>query len=142
MLEIGFGCGHRVKGRGAVVWKQFFEGANFYAIDYLTLNKKYPLPQYGGGERCMKKFKGKENPLVDIEQDHIMFGDQADTTFLKEVTTAYTKISPIFDIVIDVGGHFCHQIIASFLHLWPFISPGGLYIIEDLNKDPEFSKVM
>jgi hypothetical protein len=141
MLEIGFGCAHRVKGRGAVMWKRYSAAADYYAIDYIAPNKKHPLRHLGGEERCMKKFK-EENPLVNMTRDHIMFGDQANTTFLKEVTTAYTKISPTFDIIIDDGGHFCPQIVASLLHLWPFISPGGPYIIEDLNKDPEFSKIM
>jgi hypothetical protein len=139
MLEIGFGCGHRVKGRGAVMWKKFFQAADYYAIDYLTPNKKHPLRHLGGGEKCIANFN-QENPLIDIKQ--VWFGDQANTTFLKEVTTAYTKISPTFDIIIDDGGHFCPQILASLSHLWPYVSPGGLYIIEDLNKDPEFSKIM
>jgi 8-demethyl-8-alpha-L-rhamnosyltetracenomycin-C 2'-O-methyltransferase len=38
-----------------------------------------------------------------------------------------------FDIIIDDGGHSMNQQITSFKTLFPFLKPGGLYIIEDLH---------
>jgi hypothetical protein len=48
-----------------------------------------------------------------------------------------------FDIIIDDGGHYMKQQQVSFGFLFPFVKPGGLYIIEDLHTSlpkihPEF----
>jgi hypothetical protein len=133
MLEIGFGCGHHVQGRGGVMWKKYFAAADYYAIDFLPPGRNMTA------EKCMTGFK-QEFPLIDIKK--VWFGDQSDSIFLKQVTTEYTKTSPTWDVIIDDGGHYYNQIVASLVHLWPLVSPGGLYIIEDLNMDPGFSKVM
>ena len=37
-----------------------------------------------------------------------------------------------FDIIIDDGSHFQEHIFTSFNILWPFLNPGGIYVIEDL----------
>ena len=46
-----------------------------------------------------------------------------------------------FDIGIDDGSHVWSHQILSFQALWPFISPGGLYVIEDtLTSYPQWLK--
>lgn len=55
-------------------------------------------------------------------------GKQEDTIFLDRLITAYGA----FDVVIDDCGHFWQPQQISFETLWPAVSPGGLYIIEDL----------
>ena len=57
----------------------------------------------------------------------VEIGDQSDGIFLQDVAT---KHGP-FDIIIDDGGHKMHQQIASFNALWPRLSDGGLYVVED-----------
>lgn len=47
-----------------------------------------------------------------------------------------------WNIITDDGGHIFEEMKISFINLWPHVSSGGLYIIEDLNMDPQFSKVM
>lgn len=49
-----------------------------------------------------------------------------------------------FDVVVDDGGHFSHQISSAFRGAWPLLKRGGLYIIEDThaqyaNEDGESS---
>jgi hypothetical protein len=39
-----------------------------------------------------------------------------------------------FDIIIDDGGHKMYQQKASFNALWPQLSDGGLYIVEDTHS--------
>jgi alpha-L-arabinofuranosidase len=53
-------------------------------------------------------------------------GSEADPVFL-------ATLAPAYDIVIDDAGHFASQQIAAFGLLWPRITPGGLYAIEDLH---------
>ena len=38
-----------------------------------------------------------------------------------------------FDIIIDDCGHLSDQQQFSMAYLFPFLKPGGIYIIEDLN---------
>jgi hypothetical protein len=44
------------------------------------------------------------------------------------------------DIVIDDGSHLGQDQITSLLTLWPFVKPGGCYIVEDIHTSylPEF----
>jgi hypothetical protein len=71
-------------------------------------------------------------------QCHLHYGDQADPHFLKRVVQ---KIGQPIDIVLDDGGHFMHQQIISFETLFPHVSDGGIYVIEDTHTsyDKNFS---
>lgn len=42
-----------------------------------------------------------------------------------------------FDIVVDDGSHAAFHQQLTMLHLFPLVKPGGLYIIEDLDWQPE-----
>jgi hypothetical protein len=44
-----------------------------------------------------------------------------------------------FDIIIDDASHISSKTIATFRNLWPLLSPGGIYVIEDLQTsyDPK-----
>lgn len=140
ILEIGFGCGHGVHGRSALMWTNYFKNGHYYAIDYLPHSKD----SISQSKRCLSDFK-KDNPFADVKK--IFFGDQGNTTFLQEVIKDYQENSETnfktFDIIIDDGAHTYNEMTNSFIKLWPYISPGGLYVIEDLNHDQKFSsKVM
>src|SRR5215470_15771330 len=37
-----------------------------------------------------------------------------------------------FDVVIDDASHIAEDIAAFFTHCWPWVNPGGLYIVEDI----------
>lgn len=56
-------------------------------------------------------------------------GSQADKGFLHGVVEAMGGV----DIVLDDGSHIARHQRASFRALWPLLSDGGLYIIEDLH---------
>lgn len=36
-----------------------------------------------------------------------------------------------FDVIIDDGSHISKDIYKNFINLWRFVSPGGMYIVED-----------
>lgn len=88
------------------------------------------------GEKC--KVYG-----VDIEPScrahavlgvEIFIGDQADRSFWKEFRSNVPRV----DIVIDVGGNFPGQQIATLEELSPHITPGGVFTCEDVHfsKNP------
>src|SRR5205823_11659275 len=57
----------------------------------------------------------------------VAIGDQADPDFLRSVAGGGK-----FEIILDDGSHIWKHQIESFVHLWPRVAPGGLYIVEDL----------
>lgn len=74
--------------------------------------------------------------FVDIDQDcakfandnaHVEIGNQADPTFLAEISAKYGP----FDVILDDGSHINAHQIASFSTLWQHLRDGGLYLVED-----------
>ena len=59
----------------------------------------------------------------------VFIGDQADRSFWKD----FRAQVPRLDIVIDDGGHMPEQQIVSLEELLPHLSPGGVYICEDIH---------
>ncbi len=55
-------------------------------------------------------------------------GDQSSTADLSRLCAAEGP----FDIVIDDGSHQSRHQLISFLHLFPYLKDGGLYVIEDV----------
>ena len=102
-LEIGIWNGGSID-----MWYKYF-GANIelYMVDInsdcLKLKKKFP-------------------------NVNIYIGDQADKRFLLEIA----EKGP-FDIILDDGGHTMNQQNTSFRTLFEHVSPGGIYICEDLH---------
>lgn len=98
------------------LWSNYFSQASIFGIDIV------PKPDYG-------------------EQIKTYVADQADRTQLQKFIDTY---GGDFDIIIDDGGHSMQQQQVSFGFLFPFVKPGGYYVIEDLhtsihNLHPEFS---
>jgi Methyltransferase domain len=64
---------------------------------------------------------------LELPGTQISIGDQADPAFLASLS----RDRGPFDLIVDDGGHQMHQQITSFQCLWPHLTPGGLYIVED-----------
>lgn len=89
--------------------------------------------QHGGSLKIWKEyFKNLKLVGVDnlpecsqykVDDTEIFIGDQADRDFLETLGS--------FDIVIDDGGHTMNQQQTSFDVLFPKLSSGGIYVIED-----------
>lgn len=125
MLEIGFGCGHSSHGSSAVVWKQLMSNIEYDAIDYYQ------------SETCIEEFRSTHPGVLHDS----WIGDQANVTFLATVTSSTADKK--WDFIIDDGGHLYEQMITSLVYLWPFVSPGGYYIVEDIGHiEHTFSSVV
>jgi hypothetical protein len=70
------------------------------------------------------------------EQVEVILGDQDDRGFLRSLREEVGSV----DIVIDDGGHRMSQQIRTFEELWPAVTDGGVYLIEDLHTSywPEY----
>lgn len=94
----------------------------------------------GGSLQLWKRHLGPLAQIVGIdvvpackefEEDQIAvrIGDQADFRFLDSVLAEFGRP----DVVLDDGSHFMSHIRASFAHLYPRMSPTGVYMVEDLH---------
>lgn len=104
VLEIGIG-GHDKEGSGGYslrMWRDYFPKATIHGIDLVD----------------------KSHLNSHRIQTHVC--DQASSESLLEYCNDLG-----FDLIIDDGSHFVPHQITSFESLFPFVDPGGIYIIED-----------
>ena len=94
----------------------------------------------GGGSLAMWR-SYFDDPLVvgvDIDPEcekwrndrvRICIADQGDEWQLRKIE----KENGPFDVVIDDGGHTMHQQLTTFKTLFPLLTDGGIFVIEDLH---------
>jgi hypothetical protein len=114
LLEIGVG-GYEdptVGGESLRMWKEYFPSGRIVAIDVYD-----------------------KQALVEDRID-IVQGSQDDPVVLERLGNEYGP----FDVIVDDGSHHSPHVIASFTHLFPHLTPDGIYVIEDLQTSywPEF----
>jgi hypothetical protein len=92
------------RGASLRTWRDYFQYGRVYGIDI--------------------------RPEAEVHADDrikVFIGSQADTAFLNGVAD---ESGPL-DVIVDDGSHRAHDQIASLLHLWACVKPGGFYIVED-----------
>src|SRR5690606_35085902 len=67
--------------------------------------------------------------MFEADDTKIFIGDQADRDFLRPLRREVPRV----DILIDDGGHFMQQQIATFEELFPHVADDGIYLCEDLH---------
>lgn len=96
--------------------------------------------QNGGSAQMWRDFLGPDAVIFGIDIDpacasangeaaQIRIGSQDDAAFLASVLEEMGGV----DLVIDDGSHVMAHIEASFRTLFPALSDGGVYLIEDLH---------
>lgn len=105
ILEIGF-----YRGGSARMWHEYFPNAQLYFID---------VDPY-----CYQCMAGLSSRV------HLYMKNQANK---KQLRSFLKEVSGDFDIIIDDGGHTMRQQQISFIHLYPALKKGGIYVIEDLH---------
>jgi len=108
ILEIGVG-GHEDPlsgGSSLRMWKYYFPNSMIYGIDIY------------------------DKSALEEDRIHIFRGSQADKDFLVD---CFRRIGSL-DIVIDDGSHVNEHVIVSFKTLFPLLSDGGIYAVEDTDQ--------
>ncbi len=96
-----------LKGGSLKMWREYFgQKASIFGIDI---------------DPCCEAYDGKYG--------HVRIGSQTDPEFLRRVVSEIGGI----DIVLDDGSHVASHQKLSFNILFPLLSEGGLYLIEDLH---------
>jgi len=104
LLEIGIQAGGSLE-----VWAQYFKSA----IQIIGCDKD---PACG-------------NLSYTDSRIHVLMGD----INAPETLHSLTLLTESLDVVIDDGSHHSEDIIRSFVQLFPRLSDGGIYLIEDLH---------
>jgi hypothetical protein len=104
LLEIGIQNGGSLE-----VWPDYFKNANVFVGSDIDLKCKH------------LKFKSKRVKLV--------IGDINKNITRKKITA----LAKGFDIIIDDGSHRSQDINKTLLFFYPYLNPGGIYLIEDLH---------
>lgn len=105
ILEIGVEDGHSMAS-----WAEYFAHPNTRIVGLAYQNKL------------------KES--LNDKRMHIVYGNQNDPTVQKELASRGN-----YTIIIDDGSHLPSHQWNTFSALWPFVSPGGLYIVEDIETN-------
>ncbi len=103
LIEIGIGAGNSL-----AMWRRYFPNATIIGVDIDT-----------GLVDAARRLLGDS---VQVE-----IGSQDDPTFLSDLCGRFPPT-----IVIDDGSHFARHMLFTFRHVFPFLLPGGWYVIEDL----------
>jgi 8-demethyl-8-alpha-L-rhamnosyltetracenomycin-C 2'-O-methyltransferase len=105
VLEMGIGDGSSLR-----MWADYFPHAQIYGLDIAP--NEY-------------RFTEEERLRITCVQ-----GDQADGNVLSELQV----LLPQIDIVIDDAGHDVRKQQVALRFLWPLVTSGGWYVIEDLES--------
>lgn len=108
LLEIGV-YDPRAPGASMRAWKEFLPKARLVGVD-------------------INPDAGKLAAELGVE---VFIADQSQVVQLFTVMSTVKQV----DFVIDDGSHHLHHIETSLRVIWPFLSPGGYYCIEDLDCD-------
>ena len=123
ILEIGVGsheimdplCGDQyIIGASLFAWKDFFENSLIFGLD--------------------------TDPSCIFETDRIqcIYADQSNPKSLEKAINQIRKNLAIpsiyFNIILDDGSHVVSDMLTSFNTLGKYVSPGGFYIIEDIQE--------
>lgn len=106
LLELGWG-GHEDPEQGgasARMWRDYFPNANVVVMDI------------------------EEKELTERDKGiHFVRGSQDDTELAKSLEEQFGP----FDIIIDDASHLSSLTIKSFELYYPYLNPGGIYVVED-----------
>lgn len=102
---------------------------------------------HGGSLQMWKHYLGDRATIYGVDIDprtkafeeeriRIEIGDQGNRDFWKIIKPSL----PVFDIIIDDGGHTMEQQRVTFEEMFPMLSPSGVYLVEDLHTSywPEY----
>ncbi len=127
-------------------WEHYFD-----IYDHVIGNRYGTLVTYfeigvqnGGSLEVARLLFGPNSTILGLDIDprcaflereqianRMFIGSQADESVLNNVL----RYCPSLDIVVDDGSHMQAHMVFSFLKLFPAVSQGGVYIIEDTHTN-------
>ena len=131
------------EGQGIWKWRHYFDIYHRHLARFV--GRKVHVMEvgiYSGGSLPMwREYFGNgcriygvdiENACLAYEAEgtEVLIGDQADRSFWKKVRQQVPRI----DVLIDDGGHEPEQQLVTLEEMLPHVSPGGVYLCEDIHS--------
>lgn len=112
MLEVGVCMEGTTGGHSVRMWRDYFSKAELFAFDIVDMSWMETAEEFNGRVRFFQ-------------------GDQGDRSSFLDMYKSFGKKN--FDIILEDGSHkHPHQMI-SLGHLFQYVKPGGIYILEDIS---------
>lgn len=112
MLEVGV-CMEYTKGAHSVrMWRDYFTQAELYTFDIVDMSWMETDSEFSGRVRF---FRGDQGDRVSMTSMYESFGSKP------------------FDIILEDGSHTHQHQMISLGHLFHYVLPKGLYILEDIS---------
>ncbi len=127
-------------------WEHYFDIYDHLLWRHYGTSVKYLEigVQNGGSLEVAGRLFGQDSTILGLDidprcsrleleniADRIFIGSQADEGMLNDILSHY----PSLDIVVDDGSHVQAHMIFTFLKLFPALTQGGVYIIEDTHTN-------
>ena len=118
--EIGIGGGNSL-----LPWHEYFPNAHIWGLDTGPEH-----PDRGYGNRCPRGRMDCKQPgeLAQSPRMHLLVGDSSKRGTMRK----YGFEPETMDVVIDDGAHSVPANQLTLEVFWPFVKPGGFYIVEDI----------
>jgi len=111
--EIGLGCDMPTSiGGSAFLWRSMFPKGKIHMFEY--------------NQDCVDAWVA-QNPTTAV----VHIGDQSNPENLLRAIKNTNETE--FDIMVDDGSHYPPHTKLSLITLWPFVKPGGIYVLEDIH---------
>jgi demethylmacrocin O-methyltransferase len=112
MLEVGVCMEFTEGGQSVRMWYEYFEQAEIYTFDIVDMKHlESELPHR------VKFYKGDQSSREDLKNMYDQFGSKP------------------FDFIVEDGSHIHEHQIISLGSLFPYVKPGGFYILEDVTEE-------
>lgn len=124
VLEIGVWYGSSLR-----MWAEYFTNSFIMGMD--IPHEMYPRTIFP-----YQDYQARNDLVKSIKNSGLYLGDQANPDHLSAMFRQLEKATNrgSVDVVIDDGSHFQHDIMKSLAYIFPRLSSGGIYIIEDICK--------
>ena len=111
MLEIGICMEGTLGGHSVFMWREYFSKASIYTFDIVDMSNHAAIVNYPN-HFFYKGDQGNRNDFVSMYEE---FGNEP------------------FDFILEDGSHTTQHQMISFGHLFQYVKPGGVYILEDVS---------
>jgi hypothetical protein len=121
VLEIGVWGGASI-----CMWSKYFSNSHIMGMDVPTEIKENTIYPFSVEQSAQL--------AASLGNVSLFFGDSGSRENFDEMTTYLESITgrKEFDVIIDDGSHFQHDIMVGLGGLFKYLSSGGIYIIEDI----------
>jgi hypothetical protein len=121
LFEVGANHGNSMN-----FWSDFFKDP------YMIVGMRYGITD----AQMVPKY-GTKIKIIDGDQSKVSSLRATIETALGSLDKPESLDSPKwkdtgFDIIIDDGSHVPKHILLTFMEYWPYVRPGGMYVIEDM----------